>query len=75
MASFVANKYDKKTDPHLPKVGTTIEGYGKIMKVQPIEAGKLMKLMQKEEDLKGFKKLLVGNNPDRPFLKYLIWVN
>jgi hypothetical protein len=75
MASFQASKYDPLKDEHLPQIGSIIEGFRIIKKVQPIELGELMKLQNKQPDLEGYSEILITDNPERPGLKYLIWVD
>ncbi len=78
--TFTANKYDENNDPHMPKVGDFLgedEESGRIAKVEPIVASKLLNLFQDNvtPDLEGHKELIVIDNPIRPFLKYLVWID
>lgn len=74
MTSFKADKYNPDTDPHYPKVGDLIDSDTKrIKKVQHIEASKLMAMMLDNKEPDDVEHLTILNNPDRPFLKYLVW--
>lgn len=72
----VAHKYDPTNDPHMPKVGDVVNRC-KYIKVEPIETSSLLKMVNENkipESIKGSDDVLVLNNPERPFLKYLVWV-
>lgn len=73
---IAASKYDPTIDPHMPKVGDVVNG-NQYLKVEPIETSALMKMVEEgkiPEPIVGSDDVLVLNNPDRPFLKYLVWV-
>lgn len=73
---LAASKYDPQNDPHMPKVGDIQKGC-EFLKVEPIEASALMKMVtegKEPELIEGSDEVLVLNNPERPFLKYLVWV-
>ena len=73
---FVASKYDKDNDPYMPKVGSEFSGKI-ILKAEPIEASALMRMVMSGKEPEPFENsstVLIGNHPERPMLKYLIWV-
>ena len=74
--TFAASKYDPQNDPHMPKVGDIVSG-NQYLKVEPIEASALMKMItqgKEPELIEGSDEVLILKNPERPFLKYLVWV-
>lgn len=75
MPTFVADRYNPENDVHYPKVGDIYSDNRKIEKAQHIEGGDLMKmaLSEEEPEMFGCDGLDVFNNPERPFLKYLVW--
>jgi hypothetical protein len=74
----IQNKFDPDKDEHRPKVGDTIrDGKLEIMDVEYISATDLLKEFAREDfapDFKGHDDLLVFDHPDRPFVKYKVWV-
>jgi hypothetical protein len=73
---LTASKYDPQNDPHMPKVGDIQKGC-EFLKVEPIETSTLMKMIIKGNEpelIEGSDEVLVLNNPERPYLRYLVWV-
>ena len=76
MSTFIANKYDPNTDPNYPIVDTLYDNDKKIIKkVKHIEVKDLYAMFSKGEQpqLDGFEGVDIMDNPERPFLKYMIW--
>ena len=69
---YRAIKYDPLNDPHYPKVGDKIDDDRKVRKVDHIEVSDLVKLLKGKlpDDA---EHLIIVDNPDRPYLKYLVW--
>ena len=73
---LAASKYDPQNDSNMPKVGDIQKGC-KFLKVEPIEISALMKMVHEGKNpelIEGSDEVLILDNPERPFLKYLVWV-
>lgn len=70
---YKADKYDPQNDPHYPKVGDKIDDERVVAKVKHIEASELYKLLTAKEQPEDVEHIMIVDNPDRPYLKYLVW--
>jgi hypothetical protein len=70
---FKSSKYDPNTDPHYPKVGDVIDSERVVSKVKHIEASDLYKLLTAKEQPEDVEHIMIVDNPERPYLKYLVW--
>jgi len=79
MATFVADKYDWKNDPDLPKAGSIInDGKWEVVKAEAVTVEKLMAWAEdsggREPDLvEGSGAVTIMDHSSRPFLKYIVW--
>lgn len=76
MTEFAVDKYDEENDPHKPQVGDVIPdevGGGVVARVKMVTAQQLMDIVV-EHATEGTSPFdLVRDNPDRPYVKYLVW--
>jgi hypothetical protein len=70
---YKSDKYDPQNDPHYPKVGDKIDNGRVVVKVKHIEASDLYKLLTGKEQPEDVEHIMIVDNPDRPYLKYLVW--
>ncbi len=70
---YRADKYDPQNDTHYPKVGDKIDNERVVAKVKHIEASELYKLLTAKEQPEDVEHIIIVDNPERPYLKYLVW--
>ncbi len=71
---FQANKYNPETDPYYPKIGAKFDNDTKeITKSEHVQSVDLIKMFNSLNVPEDVEHLTVFDNPERPFLKYLVW--
>lgn len=70
-------KYDPNKDEARPKVGSIIKEKFEVLKSEYIDATALLKMVMDNktpELIKNSTQVLIYSHPERPYVKYVIWV-